>query len=151
MRYCDIKSEGQNILLMVFILMICGSLYFGCTAHIEQEGFLPPQFYIKMFMEQMEKQIEARVPAKERQEVITQLRKEFQHTVDEFFASTVKSYEKYIPLAIIAALFMPLVTITRLPTWVPTVLMSIIFPLLEALGVVKLISETREVQRLVIS
>ena len=144
-------SEGQNILLMVLILVVCGSLYFGCAARIEQEGFSPPQFYIKMFMEQMEKQIEARVSAKERQEVITQFRKEFQRTVDEFFESTVKPYEKYIPLAIAAVLFMPLVTITRLLVWVPTVLMSIIFPLLKVLGVVKLISETREVQRLVIS
>jgi MFS family permease len=118
-------SEGQNILLMVLILVICGSLYFGCVARIEKEGFSPPQFYIKMFMEQMEKQIEARVPAKERQEVITQFRKEFQRTVDEFFKSTVKPYEKYIPLAIIAVLFMPLVTVTRLLVWVPTLLMSL--------------------------
>ena len=102
-------------------------------------------------MEQMEKQIEARVPAKERQEVITQFRKEFQRTVDEFFKSTVKPYEKYIPLAIIAVLFMPLVTVTRLLVWIPTLLMSIIFSLLKAMGTVKLISETREVQRLVIS
>ncbi|MHC2995778.1 MAG: hypothetical protein IBV53_09785 [Candidatus Atribacteria bacterium] len=144
-------SEGQGILLMALILVICGSLYFGCAAHIEQEGFSPPQYYIKMFMEQMEKQIEARVPAEERQEIIAQFRKEFRRTVDEFFESTVKPYERFIPLAIAAALFMPLVTITRLLTWVPTVLMSIIFPLLKALGVVKLISETREVQRLVIS
>ena len=144
-------SEGQNILLMVLILVICGSLYFGCAAHIEQEGFTPPQFYIKMFMEQMEKQIEARVPAKERQEVITQFRKEFQHTVDEFFESTVKPYKRFIPLAIAAALFMPLVTITRLLVLVPTVFMSILFSLLKILGVVKLISESREVQRLIIS
>ncbi len=144
-------SEGQNILLMVLILVICGSLYFGCVDYVEQEGFTPPQFYIKMFMEQMEKQIEARVPAKERQEVITQFRKEFQHTVDEFFESTVKPYERFIPLAIAAALFMPLVTITRLLVLVPTVFMSIIFSLLKVLGMVKLISETREVQRLVIS
>jgi hypothetical protein len=131
--------------------VICGSLYFGYASHIEQEGFAPPQFYIKMFMEQMEKQIEARVSAKERQEVITQFRKEFQHTVDEFFESTVKPYEKYIPLAIVAALFMPLVTVTRLLVWIPTLFMSIIFSLLKAMGTVKLISETREVQRLVIS
>ncbi len=58
---------------------------------------------------------------------------------------------RFIPLAIAAALFMPLVAITRLIVWVPTVLMSIIFPLLKVLGVVKLTSETREVQRLIIS
>ena len=91
------------------------------------------------------------MPAKERQEVITQFRKEFQHTVDEFFENTVKPYEKYIPLAIIVVLFVPLMTVTRLLVWVPTLLMSIIFSLLKAMGIVKLISETREIQRLVIS
>jgi len=144
-------SEGQSILLMVLILVVCGSLYFGWTAHIEQEEFTPPQFYVKMFMEQREKQIEARVPAKEHQEAITQFRKEFRRTVDEFFESTVKPYEKYIPLTIIAVLFMPLVIVTRLLVWVPTLLMSIIFSLFKAMGIVKSISETREVQRLVIS
>ena len=76
--------------------------------------------------------------------------KEFRRTVDEFFKSTVKPCEKYIPLAIIAVLLMPLVTVTRLLVWIPTLLMSIIFSLLKVMSTVKLISETREVQRLVI-
>ncbi len=136
---------------MALIIMVCGSLFFGCAAHIEREGFSVPQYYIKIFMEQIEKQIEARVPAKERQEAIAQFRKEFQRTVDEFFKRTIKPYEQFIPLAIAAIFFMPLVTITRLLSWVPTLLLSIIFPLFKLLRVTKLISETREVQRLIIS
>jgi hypothetical protein len=66
------------------------------------------------------------------------------------FERTVKPYEQFIPLAIAASLFMPLITISRLLAWVPTMFLSIVFPVLKALGVTKVVSETREVQRLVI-
>jgi hypothetical protein len=48
------------------------------------------------------------------------------------------------------ALFMPLVTITRLLAWAPTSVLGVVFPLLATLGVTKVVSETREVQRLVL-
>ena len=141
-------GRSQGMLLMALVLIACGSLYFGCATYIEREGFSIPEFYTEMFMKQMEKQIEARVPAKERREVMAEFRKEFQRGVDEFFESKVKPYEKFIPLAIAIGLFMTLVTITRLLGWVPTVFLSIIFPLLKVLGVTKVVSETREVERL---
>lgn len=146
----SVRSIGrsQGMLLMALVLVACGSLYFGCAAYIEREGFSMPEFYIEMFMKQAEKQIEARVPAKERQEVVAELREEFQRALDEFFESKVKPYEKFIPLAIAIGLFMTLVSITRLLGWVPTVFLSIIFPLLKVLGVTKVVSETREVERL---
>ena len=144
-------SDAQGMLLMTMTLMACGSLYLGYAAHIEREGFSLPEFYIEIFMEQMEKQIEARVPAEEREEVVAQFAEEFRRAVDEFFERTVKPYERFIPLAIAAGLFMPLVTITRLLAWVPSVVLSVVFPFLAALGVTKVVSETQEVQRLVIS
>ena len=144
-------SEGQGMLLMALILVACGSLYLGYAAHIEQEGFSMPESYVEMFMEQMEKQIKAQAPAEERQEAVAEFREEFRLAVSEFFERTVKPYERFIPLAIAASLFMSLVTIIRLLAWVPTAFLSIIFPLLAALGMTEVVSETQEVQRLVIS
>jgi len=144
-------SAGQSMLLMVLVIVACGGLYLGYAAYVEQEGFSIPEPYIEMLMEQMEKQIEERAPAEQRQEMIAQLRKEFRRGIDEFFERTVKPYERFIPLAIVAGLFMPLVTITRLLAWVPLIILSVIFPLLTALRVTKVVSETQEVQRLVIS
>jgi hypothetical protein len=143
-------SEGQGMFLMTLILVACGSLYLGCAAHIEREGFSIPEFYIEMFMKPMEKQIEAQGSAGERQEALARFREESRRAVDEFFERTVKPYEQFIPLAIAASLFMPLITISRLLAWVPTMFLSIVFPALKALGVIKVVSETREVQRLVI-
>jgi len=143
-------GAGQGMLLMTLALVACSSLYFGYAAYIEREGFSLPESYIEMFMDQMEKQIKARVPAEEREEVVAEFRGEFRRTVDEFLESTVKPYERFIPLALAVSLLMPLVTITRLLAWVPTVILGVVFPLLTALGVTKVIRETREVQRLVI-
>ena len=143
-------SGGQGLLQMAIILLACGGLYADAAAHIMQEGFSIPETYVDAFMEQAERQIEARVPEDERQEVVAEFREEFNRAVDEFFEQTVKPREHLIPLALAASLFTPLVTITRLLAWVPTVLLSIIFRLLRALGVTKVVSETREVQRLTI-
>lgn len=42
---------------MVLILIACGSLYFGYSAHIKEEGFSIPEFYIEKLLEQMEKRM----------------------------------------------------------------------------------------------
>jgi membrane protein implicated in regulation of membrane protease activity len=143
-------SEGQGILLMALILVACGSLYLGYAAHIEREGFSVPEFYIEMFMKQMEEQVETPVPAEERQEAVAKFREEFRRAVGGILERTIKPYERFIPLAIAVGLLMSLVTITSLLAWVPTLALSVIFRLLTALGVTKVVTETQEVQRLII-
>jgi len=100
-------------------------------------------------MELMEKQIVARVPIGG-SEVVIQFREEFQKMIDSFIEGTVKPYERYIPLAMALGLFMPLVTITSLLTWAPALFLRVLFTLLTALGVTKIVTENREVQRLII-
>ncbi len=144
-------SQGQGVLLMALVLVACGSLYLGYAAHIKREGFSIPEPYIEMFMEQMEKQIAARMPAEGRQEAVAELREELRRAIDGFFERTVKPYEQFIPLAVAAGTFTSLVTITRLLTWVPTLAMSILFFLFTRLGVTDLVVEMLEVERLVIT
>jgi len=143
-------SAGKSVLLMTLALVACGSLYLGYAAHVEKEGFSLPEVYIEAFIEQLEKQIEARVPPGEREEVVGEFREEFRGTIDEFVEETVKPYERLIPLGVAAGLFMPLVTATRLLAWVPTAILSLVFRLLMVSGVTKVISETREVEKLVL-
>jgi hypothetical protein len=142
-------SQSQGILLTVLILVACGSLYLGYAEHIEREGFSIPESYVEILMELMEKQIVARVPIGGG-EVVVQFKEEFQKIIDGFIEGTVKPYERFIPLAMALGLFMPLVTITGLLTWVPALFLKVLFTLLTALGVVRTVTETREVQRLII-
>lgn len=143
-------SGRQGILLMVLVLVACGSLYLGCAAHIEREGFHLPQAYTDLLMERAAKEVSARVPAQESQEVMSQFRERLQQVIDEFFERTVRPYERFIPLAVSIGVFMSLVTVTRLGAWVVTAILSAVFPLLNVLGVTTVVSETREVRSLVI-
>ncbi|MBC8254271.1 MAG: hypothetical protein H8E35_09580, partial [Ardenticatenia bacterium] len=144
-------TARQGTLPLAVILVACGSLYADAAAHVEREGFAIPRPLVEVFMQQMERQIEAQVPEQERQQVVTQFRQEFQRTLDEFYESTMKPYERFIPLAIAAGMFMSLVTISRLLVWVPALVLNFIFALLAALGITKTVAETRTVQRTVIS
>lgn len=143
-------SEGQAILTIALILLACGSLYFGYSEYIKEEGFSIPEFYIEKLMEQMEKRVGEELPPLQRRSAIAELREELNKMINNF-TEQIKSYEKFIPIAISLGLFMPLVTITRLLSWIPAGILSIIFLLLKAMGITKIVSETKEVQRLVIS
>lgn len=144
-------GAGQSMLLIALILVACGSLYLGYAAYIDREGFSLPEYYTETLIEQIETQIEARVPAEERQKAIAEFREGFQRAVDEFFEHTVKPYERLVPLGVAASIFMSLVTLTRLLAWVPTMVLSLVFPLLTTLGVTEVVGEMQEVQRLVLA
>jgi hypothetical protein len=141
---------GQATLMIALIIAACGSLYLGCAAHIEREGFSMPEYYEGIIMEQVEKQIEARAPAEERERMVSEFREEFPGAVEEFIDDTLNPYEKFIPLGIAVGPFMSLVTITRLLAWLPILVLRLVFSLLTALRLTKMVSETRQVQRLVI-
>jgi hypothetical protein len=144
-------NSGQRILLTALVFVACGSLYSGYATFIQQQGFSLPDVYIEVLTEQLEKQIEARVPEEDRAQVLAGFRDGFQRIIDESLENKVKPYEELIPLGVAAGLFMPLVTITNLLAWVPTVVLDVIFHLLTVVGVTKVIKETQEVERLVIN
>ena len=143
-------SESQSTLLMALAIVVCASLYLGYAAHIEKEGFsIPPQF-TEAIMERMEKEIEKRVPAAEREKALAEFREGFERGLGEFEEKAVKPYERFIPLALALSLFMPLVTAIRLLSWIPILILRAAFPLLTALGVTRVVTEMRRVTRLTI-
>jgi uncharacterized membrane protein len=144
-------SEGQAMLLIALTFLACGSLYTGTAETIAREGFSIPKPYIDLFVDQMESQIEARLPEENRQEAVAQFREEFRRTLDDFFDRTVKPYERFVPFAIAGSLFMPLIALTRLLAWIPTLFLRAAFSLLASLGVTRVVSERQEVQKLVIA
>lgn len=143
-------AAGQGVLLTALVLLVCGSLDVGYAAHIDREGFSLPEYTIDVLMEQMERQIGARVPAEQRQETVAEFREGFRPALDEFFEHTIKPYERLIPLGVAASVFLSLATLTRLLAWVPTEVLRIVFLVLTALGVTTVVREMQEVQTLVI-
>ena len=143
-------SENQSTLLTALVIVVCASLYFGYAAHIEEEGFSIPPALVDMVMEMMKEEIGKRVPAAERWETLDKFDEESKRWLEEFEERAIKPYEKFIPLAIALSVFTPLVTITHLLSWIPILVLGAIFPILTALGVTKVVTETREVRRLTI-
>ena len=148
-------NTGQGMLLTALVLVACGSLYFGYAAHIGRESLSVPEPFVELLVAQLEKQFVASVSEEELQapDFETKLatwREGARRNAKESLERMVKPYEQLIPLGVAASLFMFLTTITRLLAWMPALVLRVVFRLLKALGVAEEVSETREVQRLVI-
>ncbi|MGB5931529.1 MAG: hypothetical protein WBH57_00465, partial [Anaerolineae bacterium] len=62
----------------------------------------------------------------------------------------IKPYERLIPVVMAVGTFMTLQTILGFLSWIPGLILAVIFPLLQITGMTKVVRETREVERLVI-
>ena len=143
-------SEGQGLLLMALLFVSCGSLYLGCSEHIKREGVTIPDTYIEMFMKPMKQQILSQMPEEQQEQAAAEMEEQFQGMIDRFLEETVKPYEQYIPLMIAGGLFFTLNTIMSFASWIPPILLKVIFPTLKGMKLIKEVSETKEVKRFVI-
>jgi hypothetical protein len=143
-------SVGQNLLSMSLALLACGSIYLSCQEYIHQEGFSIPEPYIEIMMEQFEKQIELPTSEEDHDAAIAEFREGFRRNIQNMVNERLKPYEGFVPLAIAAGLFMTLVTAINLLSWISNAILGFIFPLLKALRVTKVVSQTQEVSWIVI-
>lgn len=130
----------QVILLMVLVAIACTSFYFGYAAQIEREGFTIPTAILDVVEDVVEEVSEFIPEELDLEEVIAD--------IEQFVENEVQPYARYIPMGAAAILFMPLMTIVMLLSWVPILLLAAIFPLLIRFGVVEKAEETVEVTRL---
>lgn len=149
-------SRGLSLLFMVLALLACGSLYLGYAAHIEKEGFaLPPTFkemMTKMTIIPMRKTIEARtdLTPQEKERALAEMEEGFEEMWMGSLEEMIKPYERLIPVAMAIGTFMTLQTILSLLSWIPGLILAVIFPILQITGMTKVVRETREVERVVI-
>ncbi|MFQ5885803.1 MAG: hypothetical protein ACE5II_01060 [Anaerolineae bacterium] len=149
-------SRGLSLLFMALALVACGSLYLGYAAHIEKEGFtLPPAFkemMTKMTITPVREAIEARtdITPQEKETILKEMEEGFEEMWMGPLEEMIKPYERLIPVAVAVSAFMTLQTILGLLSWIPGLILAMIFPLLQITGMTKVVTETREVERLVI-
>jgi hypothetical protein len=144
-------TDGQSILIIVLLIVAIGGFYFGSAEHIKRKGFSIPEQYMTKFTGEMAKGIAVQLPAGRREKIQSEIRKQSQRVLDDLLARWVKPFEQYVPLIVALSLFMPLLTITRLLTWVPMLILGGVFPLLAAIGLTRVATGTVEVERLVIN
>jgi len=135
-------SRGLSLLFMALALVACGSLYLGYAAHIEKEGFtFPPPF--KEMMTKM-------TIVQEKESALAEMEEGFEEMWMGPLEEMIKPYERLIPVVVAIGIFMTLQTILGLLSWIPGLILAMIFPLLRITGVTKVMKETREVERVVI-
>lgn len=149
-------SGSQPVLLTGLAIAASAALYFGYAAEIEENGFaFPPamkEMIGEMSMAPMRRQIEARtdLTSEEKDALLAEMTGGFEEQWMRPVEETIRSYEKFIPLVVAFVLLQLLAVVNSLFSWIPTVILSIIFPILTALGVTRKVTETREVDRLTI-
>jgi hypothetical protein len=145
-------SGSQSTLLAGLAIVASVSLYFSYAAQVEKQGFqIPPAIrdtITELSMVPMRAQIEARtdLTSQQKEDLAGQMRE----GLDQFMASTeemIKPYEGYVPVAVAFMLFQFLAVVNTLFSWVPILVLAVLFPILTAVGVAKKSTETREVER----
>jgi len=141
-------EENQTALAIVLVIAVCVLFYTGYAAEIEREGFKAPSFVMDIAMEVAERQIGAMpdLTPQQKEEVIAEFQQLFEQQVED----ALRPYQKLIPAAVALMLLGILTTIVRLFSWFPALILKGIFAGLTACHVTSAVTETREVERLII-
>jgi len=148
-------SDGFPILLAALALIACGGIYFGYAAQIEAEGFsIPPSLkdtFVETIMQRVSTQMEAEAELKpeDREKQLAEIREQMESMWLEPIESRLKPYEPFIPALLALSVFWTLRTLLVFVGWIPALVLRVLFSLLTALGVTRVVRETREVERLV--
>ena len=149
-------SGSQSTLLAGLAIAASASLYFGYAAEIQEQGFaFPPavrETLSEMSMAPIRAQIEARtdLTSEEKDTLLAQASEGFEEQWITPVEETIRSYQEFVPWVIAFILFQLLAVINSLFSWIPIIILAIIFPILAGLGVTGKVLETRDVERLVI-
>ena len=147
-------SGSQSRLLAGLAIAACASLYFGYAVEIEARGFaFPPamrDIISEMTTAPMRAQIEAQtnLTSDEKDALLAQITGSFEEQWMRPMEEMIQSYERFVPLMVAFMLFQALAVIITLFSWLPIVILAMIFPTLAGLGVAKKVTEMREMERL---
>jgi hypothetical protein len=139
----------QLILLVVLTALTCTSLYFGYAAEIEREGLSIPEETVDWVVDTVDNHMDSIVPEGvlspgERQEVLDGLRV----FLEEEAESELEPYEEYTPVGLAAVAFFIVTPVTFLISWIPLLILSLVFFLLIRIRVVRKVAKAVEVIRL---
>ena len=141
-------EENQTGLAIVLVIAVCVLFYVGYATQIDREGFKAPSFVMEIAMEVAERQIGAMpdLTPQQKEEVIAEFQQLFEQQVED----ALRPYQKLIPATVALMLLGILTTIVRLFSWFPALILKGVFASLTACHVTSAVTETREVERLII-
>jgi hypothetical protein len=140
----------QIILLVLLTAFLSTSVYFGYAEEIDKNGFTMSQETIDWVVKVADEHIidriipEGTLNNRERQDAVEELRDYLENDVK----SDMEPYEDYTPVGLAAIVFGIMTPITFLLSWIPILILSLVFIPLIRFGAVKKSAKAVEVIRL---
>jgi len=149
-------KEGQGTLLIALILLVSISFGLGYREDAIRRGFILPPKY-KQIVEgivssRLQTQIESQseIRPEEKAAALEKAEQEFEQSWVGM-ETMLQPYAQFIWLGLAFMVSGILNFLQSFVSWVPPLVLSGIFPLLKLLGVARIVTETREIKRLILS
>jgi len=148
-------QHSQGVLVLALVIVTGVSLYRGFALDMERGGYVLPPVYKRFATGLIEPILRAQIetqPLKpeERTRALDQARTE----IEGFFKDAedaLRPYAAAIPAVTAFLVFWALETVTGLLSWIPLLISGGIFELLKIAGIIRVVTETREVKRLTLA
>jgi hypothetical protein len=148
-------GQGQGLLVLGLALLVGAGAALGYREDALHGGYIiPPAFKQTasgMWSPFVESQIESQpgMPPADRAAALAQARQMFEESWEEL-EGKVEPYGPVIWVGVAVMLTGTLNTLLSFVSWVPLLVLSGVFPLLKLLGVVQVVTETKEAKRLIL-
>jgi len=145
--------ESQAILIIGLTAVMGLSFYFGYVEQIKNEGFKVPAAVTNMLTDALFQTTLKQAPnmnLTERGDLMAKLREGLTQEFVKPVEAKLQTYARLISIAVTVILFWSLLVIARLFSWLPVLLLRIIFLFSTRVGWTKAVTEMREVKRLTI-
>ena len=148
-------QEGQKVLLLALALLIGVSFALGYNADAKAGGYIIPPAYEQTVMEMITRAAKSQIesqPDLEPTEKAAALQ-QMEQQAESFWTgleASLQPYAQYIPFGLGALVFWLLETLLGFMAWIPPMLLGVTVSLLKAMGVVKVVTETKETRKLVL-
>jgi hypothetical protein len=144
-------AASQLGFLAVLAAVVAGAMYMGAAGYVQEEGFSIPERYSSEFAERLASRAAAPFPSLIQEQVHNAVRSHAEQLLTEELEQLMKPIAPYVPIAAGLALFLPLLAVCCVLSWVVLPVLWLVFALLRATGVARIATETIEVERLVLS
>jgi hypothetical protein len=142
-------KDSLGLFSIALLIVACGSVFIGSKDAIDRNGFEIPAVYLEIFMDPFKEQVLSQVPNNERQNVEKEFEEQMQEMMDGF-TEKIKPFEKYIPLIIGVMFLTPLLTVNQILSSIWLLVLQVVIKIFTAVGIIKIVTETRDVEKAII-
>jgi hypothetical protein len=143
-------AENWRYVAIVLLLLVTVSFYNGFSEHVRDKGLAVPERQADDWTGDIATDVVDGIPLSSLQMLRQEAVGRVQRVLKDQLQALVRRIERYIPPVATVMLFLTLLAVTWLLWWVPILILYVLFAVLLSLDVAQMVTETIEVQRLVL-